>query len=137
MNLHLLVIEGNTRADRETYRVGFDMTASEAYAATLREIAPDAICEICFPADKGAGAPDAAGLESYDGVFITGSALNLYDGGAAITRQIELARAVFASRTPFFGLLLGLAGRDRRRGRRRVAQSEGPRDRLRPQHFSD
>ena len=108
MNLHLLVIEGNTRADRETYRVGFDMTASEAYAATLREIAPDAICEICFPADKGAGAPDAAGLESYDGVFITGSALNLYDGGPAITRQIDLAREVFASRTPFFGSCWGL-----------------------------
>jgi GMP synthase (glutamine-hydrolysing) len=108
MNLHLLVIEGNTREDRETYRVGFGRSASEAYTATLREIAPDAICEICFPADGGARLPDAAGLEAYDGVFITGSALNLYDGGPAITRQIDLARAVFASRTPFFGSCWGL-----------------------------
>jgi GMP synthase (glutamine-hydrolysing) len=108
MNLHLLVIEGNTREDRETYRIGFGRSASEAYAATLREIAPGAACEICFPADEGAGLPDAAGLQAYDGVFITGSALNLYDGGPAIMRQIELAREVFASRTPFFGSCWGL-----------------------------
>ena len=108
MSLHLLVIEGNAREDREVYRVGFGMTASEAYSQTLKRLAPDAICEIGFPADEGARLPDAAGLEAYDGVFITGSALNLYDGGAAITRQIDLARAVFASRTPFFGSCWGL-----------------------------
>ena len=72
------------------------------------ETGPDAICQIGFPADEGAGLPSAAGLEAYDGVFITGSALNLYDGGAAITRQIDLARAVFASRTPLFGSCWGL-----------------------------
>jgi GMP synthase (glutamine-hydrolysing) len=108
MSLHLLVIEGNAREDRETYRLGFGLTASEAYSQTLQQLAPDAACEICFPADEGAGLPDAVGLESYDGVFITGSALNLYDGGAAISRQIDLARAVFASRTPFFGSCWGL-----------------------------
>jgi len=108
MSLHLLVIEGNTREDREAYRAGLGMTASEAYAATLTKIAPDAACEICFPADEGAQLPDAAGLEAYDGVAMTGSALNLYDGGPAIARQIELARAVFASRVPFFGSCWGL-----------------------------
>jgi GMP synthase (glutamine-hydrolysing) len=108
MALHLLVVEGNTREDREVYRAGFGMTPSEAYSQTLEQLAPDAACEICFPADEAAGPPDAAGLEAYDGVFITGSALNVYDGGPAITRQIDLARAVFASRTPFFGSCWGL-----------------------------
>jgi len=108
MSLHLLIVEGNTRADREAYRAGLGMTAGEAYSQTLKQLAPDADCEICFPADEGAELPDAAGLEAYDGVFITGSALNLYDGGPAIRRQIDLARAVFASTTPFFGSCWGL-----------------------------
>src|SRR5271156_6359052 len=108
MAVHLLVIEGDTREDRETYRAGLGMTASEAYSQTLEQLAPDAACEICFPTDQGAHLPDAAGLEAYDGVFITGSALNLYDGGPAIVRQIDLARAAFASRTPFFGSCWGL-----------------------------
>src|SRR5271156_2608007 len=108
MSLHLLLIEGNTREDRETYRAGLGMTASEAYSQTLEQLAPAAAGATCAPADEGAGLPDAAGLEAYDGVFITGSALNLYDGGPAITRQINLARAVFASRTPFFGSCWGL-----------------------------
>ena len=33
MSLHLLVIEGNTREDRDAYRAALGMTASEAYAA--------------------------------------------------------------------------------------------------------
>jgi GMP synthase (glutamine-hydrolysing) len=108
MPLHLLVVEGNTRPDRLAYRAGLGKTASEAYATALTQLAPDAVCDIAFPADEGANPPDAAGLASYDGVLITGSALNLYDGGPAITRQIDLARAVFASGAPFFGSCWGL-----------------------------
>jgi GMP synthase (glutamine-hydrolysing) len=48
------------------------------------------------------------GLASYDGVVITGSALNLYDGGAHIERQVQLARATFAAAVPFFGSCWGL-----------------------------
>jgi len=50
----------------------------------------------------------AGGLEGYDGVAITGSALNVYDGGPEIERQIELARAVLKSKTPLFGSCWGL-----------------------------
>ena len=108
MALHLLVVEGNTRADRAAYREGFGLTASESYARTLTELAPDARCDIVCPADEGANLPGASALGDYDGVFITGSALNLYDGGREITRQIELARAVFAAKVPFFGSCWGL-----------------------------
>lgn len=108
MALHFLIVEGNKASGRDAYRGFLGMTASESYAATLRELAPDAICDICLPTDEGANLPGAEGLEAYDGVFITGSALNLYDGGPEIERQIELARAVFASRTPFFGSCWGL-----------------------------
>lgn len=108
MGLNLLVVEGNTSADRAIYREGFGLTASESYARTLSELAPDARCDIVCPADAGANLPGAAALADYDGVFITGSALNLYDGGPEIARQIELARAVFTAKVPFFGSCWGL-----------------------------
>ncbi|MES1155510.1 MAG: type 1 glutamine amidotransferase, partial [Pseudorhodoplanes sp.] len=63
---------------------------------------------VCYPADTGANLPDKGGLEGYDGVAITGSALNVYDGGPHIDRQIELTRAVLASKTPLFGSCWGL-----------------------------
>ena len=106
MALRFLVVEGNDAAGREAYAKGFGRTASEAYADALIALAPDAVCDLLNAADAGAAAP--AALADYDGVFITGSALNLYDGGPAIERQIELARAVFAARTPFFGSCWGL-----------------------------
>jgi len=108
MSLRLLVVEGNLQAARETHRASYGKTPSQSYADTLRDIAPDAVCDICFPADRGANLPNAEGLEGYDGVAVTGSALNIYDSGDAIERQLEFARAVFASKTPFFGSCWGL-----------------------------
>jgi GMP synthase (glutamine-hydrolysing) len=106
MTLRFLIAEGNSAEGRAAYRVGYSRTAAESYAATLRALAPDAACDILLAADAGATAP--AALADYDGVFVTGSALNLYDGGPEVERQIEFARAVFAAGTPFFGSCWGL-----------------------------
>ena len=108
MALRFLVVEGNARDARLAYRQGFGMMPCESYAALLQAIEPGAVCDLAFPADEGANLPDRAGLESYDGIAITGSALNLYDRTPAILRQIELMRAVYASRTPAFGSCWGL-----------------------------
>jgi GMP synthase (glutamine-hydrolysing) len=108
MSLRLLVIEGNTAADRARHAGARGATPSEAYADVLRELAPDAVCDIAFPADPGANLPDAGGLEGYDGVALTGSSLNLYDMTPQIVSQIDLARQVFASGTPVFGSCWGL-----------------------------
>ncbi|MFC4172972.1 type 1 glutamine amidotransferase [Microvirga sp. GCM10011540] len=81
---------------------------SESYAAVLQGIAGDAICDLAFPADEGANLPDAAGLESYDGIVLTGSHLNIYDRTPDILRQIDLMRAVYTSGTPTFGSCWGL-----------------------------
>ncbi len=108
MTLRFLVVEGNVRRAREAYRDGYGLTPSDSYAQVLRSLAPDAVCDVAFPADEGANLPDPAGLESYDAVVLTGSALNAYDGGPEVTRQIELARAVYKSRTPFFGSCWGI-----------------------------
>ena len=84
------------------------MRRATGYANLLRELCPTAVVDICYPADPGANLPDAGGLESYDGVVITGSALHIYEGGPEIEPQIELTRAVFGSHTPVFGSCWGL-----------------------------
>ena len=65
-------------------------------------------CDIVRPADAAVRLPAGVALADYDGVAITGSALNIYDAGDSIERQIELARSVFASGVPCFGSCWGM-----------------------------
>ena len=104
----LLVVEGNTAEGRARHQAVGGRVASEGYAELLRTLCAGARVDICFPADIGANLPDRGGIEGYDGVAITGSALNIYDLGPPIMRQVELARAVFETETPFFGSCWGL-----------------------------
>ena len=106
--LRLLVVEGNTAEGRDRHSAVGGRVASARYADVLRAMAPGARVDVCFPADAGANLPDRMGLEGYDGVAITGSSLNIYDLGPSIMRQVELARAVFETDTPFFGSCWGL-----------------------------
>lgn len=108
MALRFLVVEGNTRKAREAHKAAYGLMPSESYAAVLQDIQRDAVCDLAFPADEGANLPDATGLESYDGIVLTGSSLNIYDRTPDILRQIDLMRAVYASRTPSFGSCWGL-----------------------------
>lgn len=107
-SLRLLVVEGNVRPARERHRATYGLTPSESYAAVLKTLAPEAICDIAFPADEGANLPEASGLAEYDGVVITGSALNIWKAEPESMRQVELAREVYKSGTPFFGSCWGL-----------------------------
>jgi GMP synthase (glutamine-hydrolysing) len=104
--LRLLVAEGNTLEARSRMAAQAGETPSEGYAEALRSIAPDARIDLCFPADENPKLP--APLESYDGVAVTGSALNIYKGESASRRQVDFARSVFALGVPFFGSCWGL-----------------------------
>jgi GMP synthase (glutamine-hydrolysing) len=64
--------------------------------------------DIVLAADGAAEFPTGVGLDDYDGVTMTGSALNIYNGGLPVTHQVELAKAVFAAGIPFFGSCWGL-----------------------------
>ena len=103
----LLVCEGNTAGMRANQVAAGGVAMSDGYAEVLRGLLPEAVIDVCYPADAGTNLP-IGGLEGYDGVAITGSALNVYDGGPEIERQIELARAVLKSKTPLFGSCWGL-----------------------------
>jgi GMP synthase (glutamine-hydrolysing) len=104
----LLVIEGNTAESRAEQIAAGGQVASQGYANLLRELLPAADVDICYPAEPGAQLPAGSTLEGYDGIALTGSALHIYEGGPAVTPQIELARAVLASGTPAFGSCWGL-----------------------------
>ncbi|WP_376985881.1 type 1 glutamine amidotransferase [Bosea sp. R86505] len=106
--LRLLFVDGNTRAQRENHAAGYGAQPAEAYAAEIAAIEPGVVTDICLPADEGANLPDGAGLQSYDGIFLTGSALHIYQIEPAVTRQIELMRAIYASGTPCFGSCWGI-----------------------------
>jgi GMP synthase (glutamine-hydrolysing) len=108
MSPRLLVAEGNTVQGRNEYRLAGGTDMSESYARLLRELSPEIVVEVCYPADLGATLPDRGDLASYDGLAITGSSLNVYAGGPAIARQIEFVRAALAAGIPIFGSCWGL-----------------------------
>jgi GMP synthase (glutamine-hydrolysing) len=103
----VLVVDGNRAATRERQVAAGGKPSGEGYVEVLQQLAAVA-CDIVRPADGEVKFAAGVGLQSYDGVAITGSALNVYDGGAHIERQIELARAVFAAGVPFFGSCWGM-----------------------------
>jgi GMP synthase (glutamine-hydrolysing) len=103
----ILIIDGNRAAIREQQAAAGGRPTGEGYAATLRGLAA-VHCDIVCPADAAVELPAGAALGDYDGVAITGSALNIYDGGESIERQVELMRAVFDSGVPCFGSCWGL-----------------------------
>jgi GMP synthase (glutamine-hydrolysing) len=108
MPLRLLVVEGNTAEGRARHLAVSGRTPSDAYAGVLKDLADDAVVDVCFPTDPGANIPDTDGISGYDGVAITGSSLNLWKAEPESMRQVELARAVFRARVPFFGSCWGL-----------------------------
>ncbi|MGO4704955.1 type 1 glutamine amidotransferase [Microvirga sp. 2MCAF38] len=108
MALRFLVIEGNTLGARQAHKAAYGLMPSESYADVLQQVETDIVCDLAFPADEGTNLPDASGLESYDGIVLTGSHLNIYDATPNILRQIDLMRSVYASRTPSFGSCWGL-----------------------------
>ena len=106
--VRVLVVDGNVADMRrkQSAAVGYD--AGSGYAQVLRRLAPELLCDVIYAADADQLPPAGASLASYDGVAITGSALNIEDGGAPVARQVELARAVFEAGVPMFGSCWGL-----------------------------
>jgi GMP synthase (glutamine-hydrolysing) len=103
----ILVIDGNIAEVRARQRAALGYDSGTGYANVLRRIDPSLRVDVLAAAD-GVGLPAGVVLGSYDGVTVTGSALNVYHGGAPVTRQVGLAKAVFEAGVPFFGSCWGL-----------------------------
>ncbi len=104
--VRVLVIDGNTAETRARHTASGGQATGEAYVRTLKSLEPSLQCDIVFPADGAL--PPTLRLADYAGAAMTGSALNVYNGGPAIERQIDLARDIFAAGVPFFGSCWGL-----------------------------
>jgi len=101
------VVDGNVAEIRARQVAALGYDSGTGYARVLQRLDASLQIDVVLAAD-GEFALPAGGLENYDGVTMTGSALNIYNGGAPVTRQIELAKAVFAAGVPFFGSCWGL-----------------------------
>ncbi len=108
-SLRFLVVDGNPADRRAAHERDFGKTPGSSYGDTLLWLSPSgSTYDICLPADPGANLPLGAALADYDGIALTGSSLHLWNREPAVDRQIELAREIFRSRTPFFGSCWGV-----------------------------
>jgi GMP synthase (glutamine-hydrolysing) len=103
----ILVIDGNVAEIRARQAAVLGYDSGEGYARILRRIDATLEIDVVTTAD-GTPLPAGRTLSSYDGVTMTGSALNIYNGGPPVTRQVELAKAVFEAGVPFFGSCWGM-----------------------------
>jgi GMP synthase (glutamine-hydrolysing) len=103
----ILVIDGNVAEVRARQVAALGYDSGMGYARVLQRLDASLQIDVVLAADGDIKLP-AGGIENYDGVTMTGSALNIYNGGEPVTRQIELAKAVFAAGVPFFGSCWGL-----------------------------
>ncbi|MGI4793548.1 MAG: type 1 glutamine amidotransferase [Janthinobacterium lividum] len=106
--LRLLVAESETAEARAARRATVGRSSGESYVATLQGIAPGAVCDLVRPHEVGPDAKPPHALQDYDGVFLSGSPLHVYDDTPETRRQLAFMRAVFASGTPSFGSCAGL-----------------------------
>jgi GMP synthase (glutamine-hydrolysing) len=104
----ILVIDGNVAQVRERQSAALGYDSGKGYARILHRLDKSLKIDIALAADAAPEFPEGVTLADYDGVTMTGSALNIYNGGAAVERQVQLAQAVFASGVPFFGSCWGL-----------------------------
>jgi GMP synthase (glutamine-hydrolysing) len=103
----ILVIDGNVADVRARQMAALGYDSGVGYARVLHRIDASLQIDIVLAADGWPKFPTGVGLNDYDGVTMTGSALNIYNGGLPVTRQIDLAKAVFDAGVPFFGSCWG------------------------------
>ena len=104
----ILVIDGNLAAVRARLRAALGYDTGEGYVRVLGRLDPGMAADIVCPADTDIELPAGVALGDYDGVTMTGYALNIYHGGDPVERQIALVQAVFSAGVPFFGSCWGL-----------------------------
>ena len=103
------ILNGYPRASRDNFDRSGVGHPHDLFRDFLDRYLPDAVVEICFVADRDQPLPAGAALQSYSGFIWTGSDLAIYDDAdQRVTRQIELARAIFASGVPMFGSCWGV-----------------------------
>ncbi|MBC8447972.1 MAG: type 1 glutamine amidotransferase [Chloroflexi bacterium] len=97
----------------KTSRDNFDASdvghPADFYHDFLRRYVPKATVDVLFPADPWVELPTGANLSSYDAYIWTGSDLTIYHhDDPRVTRQIDLARAIYEAGVPCYGSCWGV-----------------------------
>jgi GMP synthase (glutamine-hydrolysing) len=106
--MQFLVVESETKEDREARRATAGKSSGETYQATLEQLVPGVTVKRVAPADGDAPEMGKDEISAFDAVFITGSPLHVYESAPEVERQLAFMRAVYASGTPSFGSCAGL-----------------------------
>jgi GMP synthase (glutamine-hydrolysing) len=103
------ILNGYPRASRDNFERSGVGHPHDLFRDFLSRYLPGAAVTICFVADRDQPLPDGTALRSYSGFIWTGSDLTIYDrSDRRVTRQIELAQAIFAGGVPMFGSCWGV-----------------------------
>lgn len=103
MSEKLLIIDGYDKAGRENLGKAGCTLAGTLYERMIKRFLPDASVTILHPADPDETLPAGAELAAFDAALWTGSSLTIYHQTPDVTRQVELARALYTAGTPSFG----------------------------------
>lgn len=108
IQLSICILNGYPRSSRENFDRSNVGHPHHMYADFLRRYVPRARVDTFFVADPDVSLPTGTGLEAYDAYIWTGSDLTIYHDDPRVTRQIELARAIFRAGRPMYGSCWGV-----------------------------
>ena len=108
-SLSLCILNGYPQASRDNFDLQGVGHPHTLYRDFFVRTIPDVNIDVLFIADPGETLPEGTGLTSYDGYIWTGSDLTIYHlDDQRVTRQIELARAIFRAGVPSYGSCWGI-----------------------------
>ncbi len=104
--MKLLIVEGNPKTIWQARLERGGVPYYQRFSKMLARLGYHDF-SVAFPAD-GENLPTIGQLQNFDGILLTGSSLNVYDGVAEVTRQLDFAAHCFLSGVPIYGSCWGL-----------------------------
>jgi len=109
LKLSIAILNGYPKGSRERFDASDVGHPHDMYAQFLKSYVPLASIDIIFIADLDSALPSGTNLQSYDGYIWTGSDLTIYHtDDERVTRQVELARAIYEAGVPSYGSCWGI-----------------------------
>lgn len=109
LNLTIAILNCYPKTSRDRFDASDVGHPHNMYADFLHRYVPKVSIDIIFIADLDSQLPSGANLNSYDAYIWTGSDLTIYHtDDARVTRQVELARAIFQAGAPCYGSCWGI-----------------------------
>ena len=107
--MNILIVDGNEKKASDKYTQLQMPTQYEVYKQVLENLSKGNLnITTIHPACTSDYLIDGVNLDDFVGIVWTGSLLNIYDYGAPIERQIELAKILLNKKNKIFGSCWGL-----------------------------